>query len=117
MGHTYRTWAFAAAAVLLLRHNAQGQTWLAHGENKHGQGTAWTLLAHQVARAVDAMLTRATVLQMAIVRNGDGRRAGEPAAALDTHGLSRHNRPWKLCKLCGRERAQGQRRSPLIPRD
>ena len=94
-GPAYLTWAFAEAAVLLLRNNAQGQQCLARLENKHGQGKAWTILAHTLARAVYSMLTRDTVFEMASFRNGDGSSAGAPAASLDTHGSSLTYRPWQ----------------------
>ena len=44
-----------------LRNNAQGQTFLARLEKTHGQGKALTILAHTLARAVSAMVTRDTV--------------------------------------------------------
>ena len=88
LGTASLTWAFAEAAVLLLRHHAQGQQYLARWEKKHGQGKALTILAHKVARAVYYMLTRDTVLEMDTFLNGYGSRAGEPAASLDTHGIS-----------------------------
>jgi transposase len=55
IGNAYLQWAFAEAAVLLLRHNAQGQKFLARVENKHGKGKALTALAHKLARAVYSM--------------------------------------------------------------
>ena len=51
-GHASRTWAFAEAAVLCLRHHAQGQQCLARVEKQHGKGKALTIVAHKVARAV-----------------------------------------------------------------
>src|SRR5215471_2133300 len=87
-GNAYLKWAFAAAAVLLLRHNPQGQKFLARLEKKHGQGKALTSLAHKLARAVYDMLTRDTVFAMDRFLNGSGSRVGEPAASLDTPGIS-----------------------------
>jgi transposase len=52
IGHASRTWAFAEAAVLFLRANPAGQTYLGRLEKTHGQGQALTVLAHQRARAV-----------------------------------------------------------------
>jgi transposase len=83
LGHASLNWAFAAAAVLLLRHNPPGQTLLARMEKKHGQGQALTIWAHKLARAVSSMLTRDTVFAMDRFLNGSGRRVGEPAASLD----------------------------------
>src|SRR5437016_4647190 len=94
MGNAYLKWAFSEAAVLFLRNNAQGQKFLARLEKKHGKGKALTILAHKLARAVYYMLTRDTVFEMDIFLNGYGSRAGEPAASLDTHGISLNYRPW-----------------------
>jgi transposase len=80
IGNAYLKWAFAEAAVLLLRNNAQGQQFLARLEKKHGKGKALTILAHQLARAVSSMVMRDTVLEMDLFLNGYGSRAGEPAA-------------------------------------
>jgi hypothetical protein len=57
-GQADLTWAFAEAAVLFLRHNPAGQKSLTRWERQHGQGKALTILAPQVARAVDAMRKR-----------------------------------------------------------
>ena len=62
-------------------------------EKKHGQGKALTILAHKLARAVYSMLTRDTVFEMDRCLNGYGSRGGEPAASLDTHGISLKIRP------------------------
>ena len=95
IGNAYLKWAFSEAAVLFLRNNAQGQKFLARLEKKHGKGKALTILAHKLARAVYYMLTRDTVFEMDIFLNGYGSRAGEPAASLDTHGISLNYRPWQ----------------------
>jgi transposase len=58
IGHAYLTWAFSEAAVLFLRNHPAGQTYLARLVKKPGQGQAWTVLAHQLARAVSDMLKR-----------------------------------------------------------
>ena len=91
--NAYLNWAFSEAAVLFLRNNAPGQTLLARLEKKHGQGQALTILAHKLARAVDYMLTRATVCEMDRCLNGYGSSVGEPAASRDTQGISLHYRP------------------------
>jgi transposase len=64
IGHAYLTWAFAEAAVLCLRNNPAGQMDLTRLEKKHGQGKALTVLAHQLARAVDDMLKRDTAFDL-----------------------------------------------------
>jgi hypothetical protein len=58
LGKASLTWAFSEAAALLLRTNPAGQTYLARLERNHGQGKAWTALAHKVARAVYDKLNR-----------------------------------------------------------
>ena len=40
IGNASLQWAFSEAAVLFLRHNPVGQTYLTRLEKKHGQGTA-----------------------------------------------------------------------------
>src|SRR5438093_6104688 len=64
IGNAYLTWAFSEAAVLFLRANPVGQKYLARLEKKHGKGKAFTVLAHQLARAVYEMLRRDTVFDM-----------------------------------------------------
>jgi len=64
IGNAYLKWAFSEAAVLFLRNNPKGQTFLARLEHKHGKGKALTVLAHKLARAVYYMLQRDTVFDM-----------------------------------------------------
>jgi transposase len=64
IGNAYLKWAFSEAAVLLLRHNPVGQTYLTRLEKKHGKGKALTVLAHKLARAVYDILRRDTVFDM-----------------------------------------------------
>jgi transposase len=64
IGNAYRKWAFAAAAVLFLRHNPAGQKYLARLAQQHGKGKALTVLAHQWARAVYYMLKRDTAFEL-----------------------------------------------------
>ena len=116
IGHAYLKGAFSEAAVLFRRHNPQGQKFLARLEKKHGQGKALTIVAHKLARAVYSMLIRDTVFEMDRFLNGYGSRVGEPAASLDTHGISLKIRPWKIPTLCVMERETGHRRFSLIPR-
>jgi transposase len=59
-GHGHLKGAFSAAAALFLRNNAAGQSSLARVEKNHGQGKAWTILAHTLARAVYYMRKRQT---------------------------------------------------------
>jgi transposase len=64
IGNAYLKWAFSEAAVLFLRNNPVGQKYLARLEKKHGQGKAFTVFAHQLARAVYDILRRDTVFDM-----------------------------------------------------
>jgi hypothetical protein len=98
IGNAYLTWAFSEAAVLFLRQTAAAQKLLARFEKKHGKGKALTVLAHKLARVVSYMVTRDTVFELDKFLNGSGRRAGEPAVSLDTHGISLNGRPWNSDK-------------------
>jgi len=116
IGNAYLKWAFSAAAVLLLRNNAPGQTLLARLEKKHGKGKALTLLAHKLACAVYSMWTRDTVFEMDTFLHRYGSRVGEPAASLDTYGISLQTVLGQTGIPCVMERAQGDRHYSLIPR-
>jgi transposase len=70
IGHAHLKWAFSEAAVLFLRNNPAGQTYLARLEKKHHQGKALTILAHKLARAVYDRLTRKTACDMDKCRHG-----------------------------------------------
>jgi hypothetical protein len=58
IGQAYRTWAFAEAAVLVLRDTPAGQRDPTRLEQKHGQGKAVPLLAQQLGRAVSDRVKR-----------------------------------------------------------
>jgi transposase len=64
IGKAYLTWAFAEAAVLFLRNNPQGQKSLPRLEKTHGKGTACTVLAQKLARAVYPRLQRHTAFDL-----------------------------------------------------
>ena len=64
IGQASRKWACSEAAGLFLRHPPAGPKFRAQVAHRHGQGPALTGLAHQLARAVDAMRTRHTVVDM-----------------------------------------------------
>jgi hypothetical protein len=72
------------------RGHALSMTAIHGGKAKHDT----TVFAHTRARVVSDRLTHATVFELDICLNGSGHRAGEPAASLDTPGISLHNRPW-----------------------
>jgi len=60
IGNAHLTWAFSEAAVLCLRKNPAGQTWLTRLEKTHRTGNAFTILAHTLARAIYSMFQRQT---------------------------------------------------------
>jgi hypothetical protein len=85
-GHAPRKWAVSEAAVLWLRTNAPGQTMLARWETKHATGTARSLLAPHLGRAVSDLLQRHTACEMARVLRAEGSSAGAPGATRATPG-------------------------------
>lgn len=88
IGNASLQWAFSEAAVLFLRDNPAGQKSLARLENKHSQGKALTVLAHQLARAGYDMLNRGVVFALNTFLQGSGSGVGEPTASLGHDGLS-----------------------------
>jgi transposase len=88
LGNAHLTWAFAEAAALCRRNNPAGQQYLARLKKKHDQGKALTILAHQLARAVDDMLKRQTAFDLERCLHGEWSRAGAPDVSLDTLGMS-----------------------------
>jgi transposase len=58
MGNVHLKWAFSEAAVLFVRHSAQGKTLLARLEKRFGKGKALSILAHKLGRAAYYMLAR-----------------------------------------------------------
>jgi len=58
MGNVHLKWAFSEAAVLFVRHSAEGKKALARLEKRHGKGKALSVLAHKLGRAVYFMLRR-----------------------------------------------------------
>jgi transposase len=70
IGNAHLTWAFAEAAVLLLRANPAGQQSLTKLEKQHGSGTALALLGQKLGRTVYDMVQRHTAFAMGKFRNG-----------------------------------------------
>lgn len=70
IGNAYLQWACSAAAVFFLRDHPAAQKLLARFEKKHRNGKALTILAHQLARAVSAMLQRQTAVDLDTVLHG-----------------------------------------------
>jgi len=58
MGNVHLKWAFSEAAVLFVRHSAEGKKLLARLEKRFGKGKALSILAHKLGRAVYFMLLR-----------------------------------------------------------
>ena len=88
IGHASLTGACAEAALLGLRHPPAGHKSRVRIEKKPGQGTAWPLLAPQLARTVSDRLPREGVCALATCLQTAGRGGGEPAAALGHDGRS-----------------------------
>ena len=87
IGHAYRTWAFAEAAVRFLRANPAGHTDLGRLEKQHGQGQALPVLAHKRARAVSDMWPRHPAFDLHKFLTGERSGAGEPGASRATDGI------------------------------
>jgi transposase len=64
IGNAHLKWALSEAAVLFLRDTPAGQTLLSRLAQKHSQGKALTILAHQWARAVYDMFKRQTAFDL-----------------------------------------------------
>lgn len=58
IGNVHLKWAFSEAAVLFLRHRAEGKKLLARLQKQHGKGKALSILAHKLGRAAYHMLAR-----------------------------------------------------------
>jgi transposase len=58
IGNAHLTWAFAEAAVRLLKNNEPAQKYLPQLANRHGKGKALSILAHKRGRAVYFMLNQ-----------------------------------------------------------
>jgi len=58
MGNVHLKWAFSEAAVLFVRHSAEGKQLLARLEKRFGKAKALSILAHRLGRAVYYMLRR-----------------------------------------------------------
>ena len=58
MGNVHLKWAFSEAAVLFVRHSAEGKKLLAKLEKRFGKGKALSILAHKLGRTASFMLRR-----------------------------------------------------------
>jgi hypothetical protein len=73
-------------------------------EKKQSQGKAFTILAHQLARAVYDLLNRQTAFDMPTFLQAEGREVGELNASLDSRGMSRFINARQCVKHCVFER-------------
>ena len=81
MGNVHLKWAFSEAAVLFLRHTADGKKLLARIEKKHGKGQgALDPRAQDRARGVLHAVARHGLLDGEVPRGVAGKGAGEPDA-------------------------------------
>jgi hypothetical protein len=77
-----------AAAVLCVRTTPHGPKYLTRLAQPHAKGTARTLLAQTLARAVYERRKRTTALALDVCLRAAGRSAGNPAVSRDAQGLS-----------------------------
>jgi hypothetical protein len=82
-GNAARPGAVAEAAGPFRRTTPAGQQVLARVETTHRQGQAWTIPAHQLARAVYDRRQRAAVVARPTCLATQRRRTGEPGASRD----------------------------------
>jgi Transposase IS116/IS110/IS902 family len=80
--------AFSEAAVLCRRDHPAGHKCLTRLEKKQRKGMAWTILAHQLARAVYLMFKNKRAFDMAPFLHSSGRGVGKLAASLDNAGMT-----------------------------
>lgn len=76
IGNAHLTWAFSEAAVVFLRNHPTGQKSLVRLEEKHDQGTALTILAHQLGRVVYDRLKRTTAFDIDMCLRAYGSQSG-----------------------------------------
>ena len=88
IGNAPFQWAFAAAAGLFLSDPPAAQNSLARLQHKPDKGTAFTLLAQQLARAVYYLLTRQGACATKTCFQREGRGAEAPEAARDNPGCT-----------------------------
>jgi len=64
MGNVHLKWAFSEAAVLFVRHSAQGKVLLTRLEKRFGKGKALSILAHKLGRAAYYILLRGKAFEI-----------------------------------------------------
>jgi hypothetical protein len=104
IGNAYRTWACSEAAVLCLRANPAGQTYLGRLEKQHGQGKVLTVLAHTRARR---SLTGCHATRRSICTSSSP-ASGAERASLAPHGLLT-GYAWHQCAESPAPRRHGTR--------
>ena len=107
--------AFSEAAVLFLRDHPAAQQYLARLEKKHAKGTAFTILAQQLARAVSSRLTRQVAFDTETFFQREGRGAEEPEASLDNQGNAPQRGAQYGCMPCVRARQSASSHDALSP--
>ena len=113
IGQAPLTWALSAAAVLGLRAQPAAQPYLARLENKHAQGTARTIRAQQLARAVYHLRTRQVACERERCFQRYGRGADAPGASRDTPGRTLQQAlAWALCPAAVHAKAPMRSRYP-----
>jgi hypothetical protein len=115
LGHASLTWACSAAAVLCLRHHPAGQQDLARVESRPGNGKAWTVRAHQRARAGSYRLKRQTAFEWDTCLPEAWSGGDAPAASRDAHGMRLTRGGLVELRGGGRERSLAHRPVSLIP--
>ena len=86
-GTAHLQWAWAAAAVVCLRDHPAAQQDRPRVEQTHATGTARTIRAQQVARAVSERRKRQVAFARETCCPREGRVAAEPGVSLDTQGM------------------------------
>jgi transposase len=109
IGNAHLTGAFSEAAVLFRRDHPAAQQYLARLEKKHAKGTAFTILAQQLARAVSSRLTRQVAFDTETFFQREGRGAEEPEASLDNQGNAPQRGAQYGCMPCVRARQSASR--------
>jgi transposase len=64
IGNVHLKWAFSEAAVLFVRHSAEGKKLLARLKKRHGKGKALSILAHKLGRAAYYILLRGKAFEI-----------------------------------------------------
>jgi transposase len=111
LGNAHLTWAFSEAAGLLLQHNEPAKTYLTQIATRHGTGTALSILAHKLGRAVSGRRTNQEACTQEKCLATSGGRERISLASHWSHRGTRHT-------TCASRRAimlVGQEPAPAVP--